>query len=70
MSSYLGLKAHFFFSHGDTRDGERQGTWAYCCTRGLKELDTSWQLNDNNKNILAIRQNNNKNNGNMKYELK
>ena len=66
MSSYLGLRAHFFC--GDTRDGER---WhlAYCCAWGLKELDTSQQLNDKNKNILTLRQNNNKNNGNMKYEL-
>ena len=30
-------------------DGERQGSLACCSPWGRKELDTTWQVNNNNK---------------------
>ena len=47
---------HRFNGHGFEQapgDGARQGSQACCSSWGRKELDTTYQLN-NNKNMMAI----------------
>ena len=37
------------------RDGEGQGSLAYCSLWGHEVLDTTWQLNNNNENHFRSR---------------